>query len=106
MPEIDALEDPTLPAFGEGWCGTLGDIPKPAVAFVTVVGVAREVTLRRVATFGEEAVADVPDVATAAGTLGELGGVNICDGSGAKLNFERGEADGALVFGDDLNEPG
>jgi hypothetical protein len=105
VPDIDALEEPTLAAFGEGWCGTFGDIPNPAVAFVTVPGDPREVTLRRVATFGDDAVAEVPEVATAAGTLGELGGV-ICVGSGAKLNFESGEADGAFVLGDALNEPG
>lgn len=63
-------------------------------------------TLRRVATLGDEAVAEVPEVATAAGTLGELGGVICMVRSGAKLNFESGEAEGAFVFGDALNEPG
>ena len=70
-----------------------------------MIGDPREETLRRVVTFGEDAVADVPDVATAAGTLGELGGVIACVGSGAKLYLDSGDAEGALVFGDTLNAP-
>jgi hypothetical protein len=106
---MDARGDPTFAALGEGFaCGTLGELANelPAVAFVTVVGDPRCVTLRRAMTLGDEAVADVPDVATAAGTLGELGGVGPnCVRLAGKVYLENGEADGACVY-DDLNEPG